>query len=140
MSRVRLKELMDLTDPTNWGARFLFWGMKNDEIAWRTSHRFSGGDPEGTHPVLILRRVEEECYEFCPCSSKEYNHGKASYIRKGAKTPPCTSFLDRNSYILHFLSANLCQDDPVAHRLALRGVVEREDIVGAYHEQRRSIR
>lgn len=137
MGRIRLKELMDLRDPTNWGDRSLFWGMKNEEIARRTNYQFTGGDPEATHPVFFLRRIEVDCYEFCPCSSKEYNHGKASYIRKGALTPPCREPMDRNSYILHFLSAILFADDCLADRLPLRGVVAREDIVGNHHEQGR---
>ncbi|GFO67480.1 hypothetical protein GMLC_10590 [Geomonas limicola] len=132
--RLRLEEI-DHFDPCQWGERYLFHGMKNGQIRILTGGQFAGGDPEGTHPVFILHKIEHDCFKFCPCSSKNYNSGIASYIRRNSVTPPCKPPTDRDSYLLHFYSFNIYLSDRVVDRLQLRGVVSEEDIVGTHHKR-----
>jgi hypothetical protein len=101
-----------------------------------TNGGFRDGDrPDGTHPVFILRRVERNAFALCPCSTKEYNRDKASYIRKNSKTTPNGLRVDSNSFILHFLSFNLTTDNPLVDRMPLLGKVTEDDIVGDYHKR-----
>lgn len=137
-SYLRLMEI-DYNDPRQWGERCLFWGMKNADIRVRTAGQFIGGHPEGTHPVFILRKVENDSFEVCPCSSQQSNKDTASYIRKNSLTPPEKRPTDKNSFVLHFYPFNLHLDDRLTDRMPLRGIVAEEDIVGDFHKRGGSI-
>lgn len=83
MSRIgfRLLREKDYSNPLEWEERLFFTEMKNRDIAAMTSGAFGDSrNPFGTHPVFLLRKIETGSYEFCPCSTKDYNREKASYI------------------------------------------------------------
>ncbi len=125
----------DFTSPSGWKENLRFTGMNNFDIGRLTEGGFTIRDSTGTHPVFILRKIERDSFEFCPCSSQEYNKDKASYIRKGAVTPPSRVPIDRNSYLLHSLSFNLNSTSREADRLALDGLVSEDNIVGDFHRR-----
>lgn len=133
----RLMREADYYNPWEWDERLYFDEMNNKDMAELTGYRFTGGSSWGTHPVFILRKIEKGCYDFCPCSSQEYNRGKASFIRKGSKTSPNSLRIDKNSYILHFYSFNLLADSYLVDRMPLRGKVNEEDIEGNFHLKNR---
>lgn len=139
MSRIgfRLLKEKDYLNPLEWEERLFFTEMKNKDIATMTAGAFGDTrNPFGTHPVFLLRKIEAGAFEFCPCSSKDYNKDKASYIRQNSKTAPKGMRVDKNSYILHFISFNLTSDCYLVDRLPLLGLVAEDDIVGDFHKQR----
>jgi len=132
---LRMRE-KDYSNPFEWEERLFFSAMNNRDVARMTKGEFRvDNNPDGTHPVFILQQVERGAYQFCPCSTKEYNRGRASYIRKGSRTTPNGFRVERDSYILHFLTMNLTADSPLVERLPMLGRVEEDDIVGDYHKR-----
>lgn len=136
MSRVgfRLMKEKDYSNPLEWEERLFFTEMKNSDIAGLASKLF--GDPRrpyGTHPVFLLRRIELGSFKFCPCSTKDYNKDKASYICQNSRTTPNGWRVDKNSYILHFLSFNLPSTSCLVDRMPLLGRVDETDIIGNFH-------
>lgn len=134
---LRINDILrdDFTNPGGWKENLLFSEMSNYDLGRLTEGRFIVRDSERTHPVFLLKRVERESFEFCPCSSKKYNEDSASYIRKGSSTPPAKIPTDKDSYILHFLSFNLNSTSREVDRLPLRGLVSEDDIVGNFHKR-----
>lgn len=135
---LRINDILqeDYSNPRAWKERLLFSEMNNYDLGRLTEGTFIVRDSERSHPVFILRKVDLESFEFCPCSSKEYNRGKASYIRKNSMTPPAKYPTDKDSFILHFLSFNLNITDRIVDRLPLRGLVSEDDIIGDYYKRR----
>lgn len=141
-SFLRINDILreDYTTPGGWKENLLFSEMSNYDLGRLTEGGFIVRDSERTHPVFLLKRVERESFEFCPCSSKKYNEDSASYIRKGSATPPAKIPTDKDSYILHFLSFNLNSGSREVDRLPLRGLVAEDDTLalstkgGAYNE------
>jgi hypothetical protein len=133
---LRINDILrdDFSSPYGWKDNLLFSEMNNLDLGLLTEGRFFVKDSAGTHPVFLLRKVERNSFEFCPCSSQESNRDRASHIRKGAMTPPSRVPMDKNSYILHFLSFNLNSTSREIERLPLRGLVAEEDIVGNFHK------
>jgi hypothetical protein len=125
----------DFSTPSGWKENLLFSEMSNFDLGRLTGGQFIIRDSERTHPVFLLRKIERDSFQLCPCSSQEYNKEKASYIRKGSITPPSRIPTDRNSYVLHFLSFNLNSTSRETDRLPLRGLVSEEDIVGNFHKR-----
>jgi hypothetical protein len=124
----------DFYNPLDWDDHLFFEGMNNGDLARLTESQFLDNQKSyGTHPVFLLRKIERGCYEFCPCSSKEYNRDKASFIRKDAKTSPRGLRVERNSYILHFYPFRLSASDPLIDRMPLIGKIDETDIVGNFH-------
>lgn len=139
MSRAgfRLMKETDYSNPMEWEERLFFEDMMDKDISDMTSGEFRDpGKPNGTHPIFLLRVVQRGMFRFCPCSTKEYNGNRASYIRRNARTTPHGLRVERNSYILHFLSFNLASFDPLVDRLPLLGRVDENDIVGDFHKER----
>lgn len=127
----------DYSNPLEWEERLFFTQMKNTDIAEKTSGTFGDSrNPYGTHPVFLLRMIGKGAFEFCPCSTKEYNSGKASYIRQNSRTAPNGMRVDKNSYILHFLAFNLTSTSHLIDRMPLLGKVDESDIVGNFHNGR----
>ena len=119
MSRVgfRLMKEKDYSNPLEWEERLFFTEMRNSDIADMTAGLFGDvRNPYGTHPVFLLRRIELGSFEFCPCSTKDYNKDKASYIGQNSRTSPNGFRVDKNSYILHFLSFNLSSSSYLVDR------------------------
>lgn len=132
---LRMRE-KDYSNPFEWEERLFFSAMKNRDVAELTNGEFRAeNNPDGTHPVFILRQIERDAFKFCPCSTKEYNRGRASYIRKNSPTAPNGLRVDKNSYILHFITLNLSTDNPLVDRLPLLGQVAEDDIVGDYYKE-----
>lgn len=139
MSRAgfRLMKEKDYSNPLEWEERLFFTEMRNSDLADMTSGQFQDSrKPYGTHPVFLLRRIEQGAFEFCPCSTKDYNSNKASYIRQNSRTSPNGMRVDKNSYILHFLSFNLTSSCNIVDRMPLLGRVDEDDIIGDFHIKR----
>jgi len=134
---LRINDILreDYSSPDGWKENLLFSEMSNFDLGRLTSGQFIIRDSERTHPVFLLRKVERNSFEFCPCSSQKYNNDKASYIHKGSMTPPTRIPTDKDSYILHFLSFNLCSTSREIDRLPLRGLVSSDDIIGNFHKR-----
>jgi len=137
MSRVgfQLMREADYSNPMEWEERLFFEQMKNSDIVRMTSGKFRSNNPCGTHPVYLLKRIERGIFEFCPCSTKDYNKDKASYIRQNSRTAPNGLKVDKNSYILHFLSFSLAGTSHIADRMPLLGRVDEVDIAGDFHKR-----
>lgn len=139
MSRAsfRLMKETDYSNPLEWEERLFFTEMKNSDIGAMISGAFGDNrNPFGTHPVFLLKKIEAGTFEFCPCSTKDYNKDKASYIRQNSRTAPNGMRIDKNSYILHFISFNLTSNSYLVNRMPLLGQVAEDDIIGDFHKQR----
>lgn len=134
---LRIKDILreDFSTPGGWKENLLFTGMNNFSLAQLTDGRFIVRDSAGAHPVFLLRKVERDSFLFCPCSSKESNMASASYIRKGSMTPPSRILVEKTTFIINLLSFNLNATSQEADRLALRGLVSDEDIIGNFHKR-----
>lgn len=139
MSRAgfRLMREKDYSNPMEWEERLFFTQMRDSDISSMTSGQFPDSKKSyGTHPVFLLRTLELGVFEFCPCSTKGYNNDKASYIRQNSRTSPHGLRVDKNSYILHFLSFNLTSTSHLTDRMPLLGRVDENDIIGDFHIRR----
>lgn len=136
---LRINDIMreDYSSSAGWKENLLFSEMNNFDLSRLTDGRFIVRDSARTHPVFLLRTIERNSFEFCPCSSQDYNSETCSYIHKGTMTPPSRLPVDKNSYILHLLTFNLNGTSREIDRLPVRGLVAEEDIVGNFHKRGR---
>jgi hypothetical protein len=127
----------DYSNPMEWEERLFFTEMRDTDISDMTSGEFRApGKPNGTHPIFLLQLIGRGVFRFCPCSTKEYNGNRASYIRGTARTTPHGLRVESDSYILHFFPFNLTYSSPLVDRLPLLGRVDESDIVGDFHKER----
>jgi hypothetical protein len=98
--------------------------------AGKTYRSLSASD---THPVLLLKRIGNYNYRFCPCSTKNYSD--YSYIPAGSKLVLAPTTFPNNGYICHDILIGLPRENNIVTQENFFGIVRENDIVGDQYKE-----
>lgn len=103
-----------------WDQNMLFKDVGN--TWWRLK---TGGFPatdftSGTHPLFVLRKIGNQAFQICPCSSKG---GKVSYIKKGCTLLRTNEQMDRNFFLVERFAFSLPMSATISPQPKFQGKV-----------------
>ena len=134
-----LRQLHDRSLPHNWVPLSRFIKVSDKSLFQKTCGKFPGGSSENSfsetnhHPVLLLKRIGNYNYRFCPCTSQKRN--RFSYIPEGTELELNPMLTDKNSYICHVFLFGLSADNSIVTQDNFSGIVRENDIVGDQYKE-----
>lgn len=136
---VMRESLPDISAPSEWRLLSYFIKVSDKALLKKTCGSFPGGksseliSDSSTHPVILLKRVGNFSYRFCPCSTKNYRG--YSMIPDGTRLEPGAKQFHPDGYICHPYTFNLPPDNDIVLQSNFFGIVREHDIVGEQYKE-----
>lgn len=125
--------------PANWEPLDFFKKISDRSLLKKTCGKFPRGklmnslSETDTHPVFLLKRVEDYSYRFCPCSTKK--QGNYSYIPAESKLELASTSFHEHGYICHNLFFNLPPENDMVGQENFFGIARENDIIGDQYKE-----